>query len=237
MTTDGLRYPLELSSRMLPTDALFWYAEQATPELRPIVAGLLILDRRPARERLRACVERWIARLPRLRQRVVEAPLRLGLPEWEDDPHFELDYHAREVILPEPATERHLLDFAGSVFATPLDPMRPLLGSVPDRGAARAGEAACFFKVHHAGHGWRRIPRRVRRPHPGAPRGTRARAATASACGRPAPSPPPRELVRDSDRDCGTPASRRATALAARSALRPRERSTTSAAPCAARAA
>jgi hypothetical protein len=27
----GLHYPLELPSRMLPADALFWYAEQATP--------------------------------------------------------------------------------------------------------------------------------------------------------------------------------------------------------------
>ena len=134
---------------MLPTDALFWYAEQATPELRPLVAGLLMLDRRPARQRLRASVERWVARLPRLRQRVVEAPFGLGLPEWEEDPHFELDYHAREVILPEPATERHLLDFVGSLFATPLDPMRPLWEAYLIEGLA-SGKAACFFKVHHA---------------------------------------------------------------------------------------
>jgi WS/DGAT/MGAT family acyltransferase len=145
----ALHYPLELPARMLPTDALFWYAEQATPELRPLVAGLLMLDRRPERDRLRASVERWIARLPRLRQRVVEAPLRLGLPEWADDAHFELDYHAREVRLPAPATERHLLDFVGSVFATPLDPMRPLWEAYLIEGL-EGGKAACFFKVHHS---------------------------------------------------------------------------------------
>jgi WS/DGAT/MGAT family acyltransferase len=148
-TAHGLHYPLALSSQMLPTDALFWYAEKATPELRPLVAGLLMLDRRPARERLRASVERWIARLPRLRQRVVEAPFGLGLPEWKEDEHFELDYHAREVILPHPASERHLLDFVGSVFATPLDPMRPLWEAYLIEGLA-SGKAACFFKVHHA---------------------------------------------------------------------------------------
>ena len=147
--TERFHYPLQLNLRMLPTDALFWYVEEATPELRPLVAALMILDRRPDHDRLHASVERWIARLPRLRQRVVEAPLRLGLPEWEDDPHFELDYHAREVILPEPATDRHLLDFVGAVFATPLDHLRPLWEAYLIEGL-EGGRAACFFKVHHS---------------------------------------------------------------------------------------
>jgi diacylglycerol O-acyltransferase / wax synthase len=147
--TAPTRYPLRLDARMQPTDALFWYAEQAMPELRPLVAGLLMLDRRPQPARLRASVERWVARLPRLRQRVAEAPLRLGLPQWEDDPHFELEYHAREVVLPAPAGERHLLDFVGAVFATPLDPMRPLWEAYLIEGLD-GGRAACFFKVHHA---------------------------------------------------------------------------------------
>ena len=145
----SIRYPVRLGRRMLPTDALFWYVEEAMPELRPLVAGLLMLDRRPDPERLRASVERWVARLPRLRQRVVEAPLRLGLPEWEDDPNFELEYHARQVILPEPATDRHLFDFCAAVFATPLDPLRPLWEAYLIEGLEN-GRAACFFKVHHA---------------------------------------------------------------------------------------
>lgn len=149
MPTDRPHYPLELSPRMTPMDAIFWYAEQATPELRPLVAGLLMLDRRPGRKRLQVSVERWIARLPRMRQRVIESPLGLGLPQWQDDRNFDLEYHAREVLLPEPATERHLLDFVGSIFATPLDPMRPLWEAYLIDGL-HGGRAACFFKVHHA---------------------------------------------------------------------------------------
>ena len=149
VATAHFRYPLQLNSRMLPTDALFWYVEEATPELRPLVAAVMILDRPPDHDRLHASVERWVARLPRLRQRVVEAPLRLALPEWEDDPHFELDYHAREVILPEPATDRHLFDFVGAVFATPLDHLRPLWEAYLIEGLD-GGRAACFFKVHHS---------------------------------------------------------------------------------------
>lgn len=188
-TTSRCRYPVQLGSRMLPTDALFWYVEDATPELRPLVAGLLLLDRRPDHDRLRASVERWVARLPRLRQRVVETPFHLGLPEWEDDPHFELDYHAREVILPEPATERHLLDFVGAVFATPLDRMRPLWEAYLIEGL-EGDRAACFFKVHHSvmdgvasvavfdalTQGHRAEPVRVPRhtpPHPARPSGAR----------------------------------------------------------------
>ncbi len=148
-STGRIHYPVQLTSRMQPTDALFWYVEEATPELRPLVGGLLLLDRRPDHDRLRTCVERWIARLPRMRQRVVEAPLHLGMPEWEDDPHFELDYHAREVILPEPATPRHLLDFAGAVFATPLDRMRPLWEAYLIEGLD-GDRAAVFFKAHHS---------------------------------------------------------------------------------------
>jgi WS/DGAT/MGAT family acyltransferase len=149
--TDTYRfhYPLELDARMLPTDALFWYVEEATPELRPLVGALIMLDRRPDPDRMRASVERWVARLPRLRQRVVETPLHLGLPEWEDDPQFELEYHAREVILPAPATQRHLLDFAGAVFATPLDRMRPLWEAYLIEGL-EDDRAACFFKAHHS---------------------------------------------------------------------------------------
>jgi WS/DGAT/MGAT family acyltransferase len=133
---------------MMPTDALFWYAQAATPELRPLVAALMILDRKPDPAGLRAALGCWIARIPRLRQRVVEAPLRLGLPEWEDDPNFDLDYHAREVVLPEPGSERQLFDFVGAVFATPLDHLRPLWEGYLIEGL-EGGRAACFFKVHH----------------------------------------------------------------------------------------
>jgi diacylglycerol O-acyltransferase len=147
--TDRLQGAVRPGSRMMPTDALFWYAEEATPELRPLVAAIMILDRLPDRDRLQKLLERWIVRIPRLRQRVVEAPLHLGLPEWEDDPHFELEYHARDVVLPEPGTDEQLFEFAGAVFATPLDHMRPLWEAYLIEGL-QGGRAACFFKVHHA---------------------------------------------------------------------------------------
>ena len=72
-------------------------------------AGLYVLDGIPDPARLDASLDYAIAVVPRLRQRVVEVPLRLGLPQWIDDPHFDRRYHLRHVSLPHPGDERHLL--------------------------------------------------------------------------------------------------------------------------------
>ncbi|MBI1815834.1 MAG: wax ester/triacylglycerol synthase family O-acyltransferase [Deltaproteobacteria bacterium] len=133
---------------MLPTDAFFWYAEAATPHLRPLVAGIFALDQAPDRRRFRAAMERLVAHVPRLHHRVVEA-LAIGLPEWVDDPAFDLDYHLRSIILPPPANQRHLFDFAGAVFATPLDHLRPLWEAYLIEGLEH-DRAALFIKMHHS---------------------------------------------------------------------------------------
>ncbi len=137
-----------LKSRMTPTDALFWYAEEATPALRPLIGGLFLLDQSPDPEKLQRSIARWMARMPRLRQRVVEGPLRLSLPEWQDDPQFDLAYHTREIVLPEQGTLRNLFEFTSAVFATPLDHARPLWESYLIHGVDNH-RSAVFIKMHH----------------------------------------------------------------------------------------
>ena len=41
-----------------------------------------------------------------LRQRLVEVPLGLGRPYWVDDPHFDIEFHLRELALPAPGHPR-----------------------------------------------------------------------------------------------------------------------------------
>jgi WS/DGAT/MGAT family acyltransferase len=134
---------------MAPTDALFWYAESALPEFRPIIAGLYVLDRAPDPHGAEAAAQAALSLVPRLRQRVVEAPLQIGLPQWLEDEHFDPAYHMRHVSLPAPGTQRELLDLVGAFFATPLDRQRPLWESYWIDGL-EGGRSAYLFKVHHS---------------------------------------------------------------------------------------
>src|SRR5574341_674095 len=95
---------------MQPMDAFFWYAQTATPHIRPLVAGLFMLDRAPDRRRFQAALESLVVQLPRLQQRVHDPWLPIGLPSWADDPHFDLGYHLRSTMLSSGASDRQLLD-------------------------------------------------------------------------------------------------------------------------------
>lgn len=134
---------------MQPTDAFFWYAEAAAPQVRPLVAGLFMLDRPPDRQRVRRAMQRLIVQLPRLRHRVVEPQLPVGLPHWADDPDFDLDYHLRHVVLPDGSTQQQLLELVSALFATPLDHLRSLWEGYVINGL-EDGRAALFLKLHHS---------------------------------------------------------------------------------------
>jgi diacylglycerol O-acyltransferase len=134
---------------MLPTDALFWYAEEASPGMRSTIAGLFILPLNPDFDRVRDCVKRAMESLPRLRQRAVEAPLNLLLPEWVDDPHMDLEYHLRREAVASPGSEDALLSQAAALIASPLDRARPLWEIHVLEGLSTGG-CAVLVKVHQA---------------------------------------------------------------------------------------
>jgi WS/DGAT/MGAT family acyltransferase len=134
---------------MAPSDALFWYVETALPAFRPIIAGLYMLDRHPRKGGIETALRATIKLVPRLRQRVVETPLHLGLPEYLDDEHFDLAYHLRHVSVPKPGRMRDLLDLTASLLATPLDRERPLWEAYWIDGL-RDDRSAFFLKMHHS---------------------------------------------------------------------------------------
>jgi len=141
-------HEVDLPGRMTPSDALFWYAESALPNLRPVIAALHILDRVPEPHRIEACVDAVLEAVPRLRQRVVEVPFNLGLPEWIEDPHFDRGFHLRHISLPPPGGMRELLDVSSQLFATPLDRERPLWDATLIEGF-EGSRAAMLFRMHH----------------------------------------------------------------------------------------
>jgi WS/DGAT/MGAT family acyltransferase len=134
---------------MHPGDAFFWYAESATPELRPFVAGLFMLDSAPRRATLRRALHQLVAVTPRLRQQVHEPLWPVALPRWVDSPTFDIKYHLREIALPTPGTPRALFDLISALFATPMDRQRPLWEAYVVHGVERR-RAAFFLRAHHS---------------------------------------------------------------------------------------
>lgn len=92
--------------------------------------------------------ERMVDRFPRFRQFARASGVPLGRAEWVDDEDFDLDWHVRPVILPEPADQAALQDYISSRTGIPLDPARPLWEA---HFVANYGEgSAVFFRLHHA---------------------------------------------------------------------------------------
>jgi WS/DGAT/MGAT family acyltransferase len=132
---------------MSDTEAIMWAVEK-DPALRSDFCNLTLLDERPTDERLRASLARALDAIPRLRQRVVAAPLRLVPPAFEDDPTLDAESHVRVVGAPPPGDARSVLDLCGSLAEPPLDRARPLWEFTLIDGMAD-GRAALFQKVHH----------------------------------------------------------------------------------------
>ena len=132
-------------------DLGFWWGDQ--PRQRTTMAMLLLLDRRPHSDRLRAAVWRAVEAVPRLRQRVVEAPLDLARPRWEDDPTFDLDFHVRRYAVshddgsPQHATPADLFHTLGPIYERPFDRTRPLWELIELDGPGPG--SALFFRLHH----------------------------------------------------------------------------------------
>ena len=138
--------PLRFERRMSDTEALMWALED-DPVLRSTFANVTFFDRVPDLDRFRDRMRIAIEALPRLHQRVYDAP-GIASPEWVDDPFFDLDFHVRRIAVPEPASDRAVLDLAAQLALDPFDRARPLwqftlVEGLPD------GRAAMVQKLHH----------------------------------------------------------------------------------------
>jgi WS/DGAT/MGAT family acyltransferase len=90
------------------------------------IAGVMIFDAPIDRSRLIELVHERLLVYDRFRQRVRELPWGLGLPRWETDTRFDLNYHLPQVSLPAPAGQAELQQLVGDLMSQPLDRAHPL---------------------------------------------------------------------------------------------------------------
>lgn len=133
-------------TRLNPTDATLWDIER-NPNLRTTIVAVIALDRPVERRALLTVLEAATRRVPRLRQRVVEGPLGLGVPRWEIDPRFDLDDHVSFVEVAHDVGADDVAAIAERLASTPFDRNRPLWECV-HVGSVRG--AALILKVHHS---------------------------------------------------------------------------------------
>ena len=135
------------SVRLAGEDLTFWWAD--SPMQPTTMAMLMVLDRVPEWTRLQHAIERAVLAVPRLRQRVIEAPFEVTLPHWESDPTFDLDYHLRRHALSGTQDRDELFREIAPAYETAFDRSRPLWEARLYEGM-RDGQSALFFKLHHA---------------------------------------------------------------------------------------
>lgn len=138
-----------MSTTIDPTATGFLLAESRT---QPMHVGGLHLYRKAGdagRHAAREMYEQFLA--------VDEvAPLFLRHPKsargrfvWEEDQHFDIDYHVRHSALPKPGRVRELLELCSRLHSTRLAWDRPLWEVNLIEGL-RDGRIAVYTKIHHA---------------------------------------------------------------------------------------
>jgi diacylglycerol O-acyltransferase / wax synthase len=118
------------------------------------VGGVCVLDPSSALRpltlaRLTDVLAERLPLVPVLRRKLLNVPLGLDQPYWIDDPHFDIEYHVREIALPRPGSDAQLTEQVSRLHARPLDRSRPLWEIYLITGLAKR-RAAVYTKIHHA---------------------------------------------------------------------------------------
>ena len=125
-----------------------------SPTVRSHLGCMAVLDP-PARDpalnllRLTELIESRLHLAPPFRRRLAEVPFGLDQPYWIEDPHFDIEFHVRELALPAPGDDHQLATLAARLHERPLDRRRPLWEMYLIHGLA-GDRKALYTKVHHA---------------------------------------------------------------------------------------
>ena len=139
-------------------DASFLY--QDSPSTPMHVGSVAILD--PTKspygaltlERMLQFYRERLHLMPTVRRRLVPVPFGLDHPYWIEDENFDLEYHIREVGLPEPHDWAQFYTLAARILSRPLDMSRPPWEAYLIHGLDRlenvpSGCVGLLTKMHH----------------------------------------------------------------------------------------
>lgn len=116
------------------------------PTHRLVVHALLLLGGPLDLPRLTRLLEERLTRFQRLRMRVVDH--RMHVPEWVEDPGFDVSRHVLQTRLPPPGDEATLLEAVGNLLSQPFDHSRPLWEVHLVEGSEVG--TAVVARIHHA---------------------------------------------------------------------------------------
>jgi WS/DGAT/MGAT family acyltransferase len=106
---------------MSRVDTAWLRMERATNPM--MITGVLMFAEPMSLKALKQVVKQRFLAYARFRQKPVDTPAGAT---WQDDPHFDLDWHVRESALPGRANKKSLERFVSELASSPLDPGKPL---------------------------------------------------------------------------------------------------------------
>lgn len=133
-------------------DATFLYIDSPTSPMH--VGSVAVIEGDLKFETFRKTILSRLHMIPKLRKKLVYAPMSIDYPYWVDDPEFDIDLHLHHIALPKPGGWKELRKIASQVFSEHLDQNRPLwsftflegLENVPQ---VPKGSVAVISKIHH----------------------------------------------------------------------------------------
>jgi WS/DGAT/MGAT family acyltransferase len=134
--------------RLTSFDTSFLANEKANGHMA-IGALLMCEGSAPSEDDFLTHIRSRVHHLPRLRQRLLYPPLRLGTPFWVDYPQFDIHQHLRRISLPAPGTEAQFQDLVGELLAPPLERSKPLWELILVEGF-EDDRFGIVYKTHHA---------------------------------------------------------------------------------------
>lgn len=136
-----------ISRSLSATDAAFIYLERQEIPLH--IASVSIFDGPIPFDQFVGSIESKLSQVPRYQQIVVAPPFNLGLPTWENDPHFDIHRHIFRVTVDPPGGEAELEDLAGRILSRVMDRSKPLW-DIHLIDGLKDGRGAMIWRIHHS---------------------------------------------------------------------------------------